>query len=361
VTDAAGNPSAGSAVSTSLFTPEPVSPLPTPVPGPSVVGTKQIVVGADAGGSPVVQVANPDGSPRSARAAFDATFSGGVRTAAADFNGDGVADAVVGTGPGGPTLVRVLDGVTGQQLFSVAPFEAAFTGGVFVAAGDLTGDGTPDLVIAPDQGGGPRVLVYDGKSFQLVANFFGIADTNFRGGARPAVGDLNGDGRADLVVAAGFGGGPRIAAFDGRTVVGSGAPSRLFNDIFVFEQTLRNGVFVAAGDVDGDGFADLIVGGGPGGGPRVLALSGKDLSAGRTSDPTTLVNFFAGSPDNRGGVRVAAKDLDGDNKADLVVGDGTGSGSRVTAYYGKDFANGAAPEAFSFDAFPGFDGGVFVG
>ena len=79
------------------------------------------------------------------------------------------------------------------------------------------------------------------------------------------------------------------------------------------------------------------------------------------ADPAAVVNFFAGSPDNRGGVRVAVKDLDGDSKADLVVGDGAGAGSRVTAYRGADFANGSAPAAFSFDAFPGFDGGVFVG
>src|SRR5205823_3460589 len=179
-------------------------------------------------------------------------FTGGVRVVAADFNGDGTADVVVGTGPGAPTLVSVRDGKTGAELFSVAPFEVAFTGGVYVAAGDLSGDGVPDLVITPDEGGGPRVLVYDGRGFALAANFFGIDDPNFRGGARAAVGDINGDGRADLVVAAGFGGGPRVAVYDGRTVIGGPFPTRLFNDIFVFEQSLRNGVFVAAGDVDGD-------------------------------------------------------------------------------------------------------------
>ena len=54
----------------------------------------------------------------------------------------------------------------------------------------------------------------------------------------------------------------------------------MFGDFFAFEQTLRNGVFVAAGDLDGDGFAEVIAGGGPGGGPRVLALSGTDLLGG---------------------------------------------------------------------------------
>ena len=76
-----------------------------------------------------------------------------------------------------------------------------------------------------------------------------------------------------------------------------------------------------------------------------------------------LANFFAGDAANRGGVRVVARDLDGDNKADVVVGAGTGAGSRVTGYTGKAIAakfDGPA-EQFAFDAYPGFDGGVYVG
>src|SRR5207253_6284505 len=165
--------------------------------------------------------------------------------------------------------VFVIDGATQAPLFSNAPFELTFLGGVYVAAGDVTGDGVPDVIVTPDLGGGPRVRVFDGANrFAQVADFFGIDDPNFRSGARAAVGDVNGDGTGDLVVAAGFQGGPRVATFDGRSL-SSGTPRTLFNDFFAFEQTLRNGVFIAAGDVDGDGLADLIAGGGPGGGPRV--------------------------------------------------------------------------------------------
>jgi hypothetical protein len=73
-------------------------------------------------------------------------------------------------------------------------------------------------------------------------------------------------------------------------------------------------------------------------------------------------NFFAGDTDNRGGVRVTARDLDGDGYADLVAGSGTGAGSQVTGYSGQGApTNGEPRELFAFDALPGFAGGVFVG
>jgi len=224
---------------------------------------------------------------------------------------------------------------------------------VYVAAGDLNGDGTPELVVAPDEGGGPRVRVFDGKTFGTIVDFFGIDDPSFRGGARPAIGDINGDGVGDLVVAAGFGGGPRVAGYNGKSLI-TGTPVKLFGDFFAFEQSLRNGIFVTVGDIDGDGKAELIAGGGPGGGPRVTAFPGQSLLA---NVATPSVNFFAGDVNSRGGVRLAIANLDDDNRVDLIVGSGEGDGSRITGYAGRAITL----PLFDLDVYPGFNGGVFVG
>jgi hypothetical protein len=279
----------------------------------------------------------------------------------ADFNGDGTPDIAVGTGPGTTAEVELIDGKTGSIVFDVKPFDT-FQGGVFIAAGDIDGDGKAELVITPDQSGGPRVEIYEGGTFQETANFFGIADPGFRGGARAALGDINGDGHADLVVSAGFGGGPRISVYDGAALA-HGQTTNMVSDFFAFSDQLRNGAYVAVGDVTGDGHDDLIFGAGPGGGPQILIVDGESLL---TQGVVAAVNapvasYFAGDPNNRGGVRVTVKNLDADRFADVVVGAGQEGGSGIAAYLGKRLAVGDTAEDFGFDAFPGFTGGVFVG
>lgn len=133
-----------------------VPPPPPPPPPPAVAnGPVKLIVGSGVGQSPLVAGLNASGGTVWNAVPFDASFTGGVRVASGDFNGDGVLDAVVGTGPGVIAEVEVIDGATHKVLFSIMPFED-FTGGVFVAAGDINGDGIPDLVISPDEGGTPK-------------------------------------------------------------------------------------------------------------------------------------------------------------------------------------------------------------
>ena len=68
--------------------------------------------------------------------------------------------------------------------------------------------------------------VFSGRYGSRMANLMGIQDDNFRGGARVTFGDFNGDGTPDLAVATGFLGGPRVAVFDGLSVL-AGRPAKL--------------------------------------------------------------------------------------------------------------------------------------
>ncbi len=306
-----------------------------------------------------------------------------VRSVSADFNGDGFADEAIAVGPGGGSRIVVsfgIDPLLAPTSTVPAPlvfdaYEPGFQGGLFLAAADLDGDGQAELATSPDVGGGGRVQIFslDPTTASLRDNFFGIADPSFRGGARVAFGDLNGDNRPELIVGAGFGGGPRVAIFDGSQLgFGTAEPRKLIGDFFAFPGSdavnLRNGVFVAAGDVDGDGLADLAFGGGPGGAPRVFILDGAFIANNQidTAQNSPLANFFVNNNvTSRGGIRLAFKDLDGDNRADLITGTGEQEPSRVRVYQGANFpaANGSEPTlSQQFDPF-GFAplGGVFVG
>lgn len=334
-------------------------------------------IGAGIGsGGRNVRVFNSTGTELFSFLAFDPTFLGGVRPALGDVTGDNVPDAVVGNGPGNISTVQVVNGATQKTVTTLTGvYEPSFTGGIFVAVADLNGDGVAEIITTPDQGGGGRVRIFDGKNPNVNASltdFLAIEDPNFRGGARVAIADINGDGIPDLVVGAGFGGGPRIAVFDGKTLltpVGPGQlPPKLFGDFFAFEDTLRNGTFVAGGDLNADNKADLVFGAGPGGGPRVLAISGAFLIANNglpnnNTTPAQLANFFGGDPNGRNGIRVAVKDLNGDPNADLVVGAAEGVAAQITTYLGNALPiNGDPPVNSSFTAFDtGFKGGVFVG
>jgi hypothetical protein len=360
----------------------PVPPTVPPPPPPAVppTPTKGAILAVTGSGGTLqaytfaTGVASPNGS---AITPFPGT-PGIVRAATADFNGDGFTDTAAATGPGGGSLVRVIDGATGKDLAAAtATFEGGFTGGLFVAAADVDADGKAEVIVSPDVGGGGRVQVFAVANDKLVlrANFFGIDDPDFRGGARVAVGDVTGDGRPEVVVGAGFLGGPRVAIFDGNTLLSvdvGATPPKLIGDFFAFPgedaTRLRNGVFVAVGDVTGDGKGELIFGGGPGGGPRVFVLDGATVAAGDVSGTQAfpVANFFVDGDDaSRGGVRLAVKAVDADARADLITASGDGQRAEVFVYPGKNFPQPNGTEPPSADDFEPFDAvlanGVFVG
>jgi hypothetical protein len=235
-----------------------------------------------------------------------------------------------------------------REFFAFSP---SVSGGVHVAARDLTGDGRVEI-IAGMGAGGSQVRVFDGLSGAMLVGFSAF-DPSFTGGVTVAAGDINGDSKADVIVGAGPGGGPHVKAYDGANLAlgGGTAQAAIANPMrsfFAFPVTFGGGVSVSAGDFNGDNQDDIIVGAGPGGGPHVRVFSGFDRAELASIFP---FGTFAG------GVRVAARDLTGDGRVELILAAGPGGGAHVRVLNAVNLMDHRS--FFAFD--PSFLGGVFVG
>jgi hypothetical protein len=169
------------------------------------------------------------------------------------------------------------------------------------------------------------VIVLSGKDGSILQNFFAY-EPSFRNGVQVAAGDTNGDGFADILTGTGRGGAPRVVLFDGLT-------HEVRADFFAFDPASRYGVSVGLGDLDGDFISDIIVGDGSATEPHVKAFRGKDAGL--------LADFMVNDPfapaaipatDRESGVRVGATDLDGDGIADILAGKGQGTQPILRGY-----------------------------
>jgi hypothetical protein len=277
-------------------------------------------------------------------------FTGGASVAAADVDGDGALDLVVGPGPGGGPHVRILAGPGfGAALAEGLAYDPGFTGGVHVAAGGAGPAGRGDVVIAPGPGSGPHVRVFRLDGSGTLAERLGLLayDPAFRGGVTVAACDLDGDGQADVVTGPGPGGAPHVRAV-------SGAAGAELAGFLAYDPGFRGGLFVGCGDLDGDGRPEIVTGAGPGGAPHVRAFR---LEA--DGSVTEVASFLAYDPAAIAGVRVGVADVDGDGRAEILVAPGPGAGPHVRAL--TLGAAGVVVEVAGFLAYPPEDtAGLFL-
>jgi hypothetical protein len=152
--------------------------------------------------------------------------------------------------------------------------------------------------------------------------------------ARVATADI-----ADYIYGAGKGYKPLVVVVDGRT-------NAEISRFYAFPLTFLGGVYVGAGDMDRDGYADVMVGSGPGMAATVQVYSGK-----------RGYQLASQALEGAAGVRVAGADTDGDGYADIVTGSGELAAPEVRVYSGKDQqllrtipvmdATGAAPAGYT--------------
>lgn len=285
--------------------------------------------------SPIVKKVKSDGTTLHSFLVASPLFKGGLSLVSGDINQDGSEEIVIGLGPGNSPEIFVFES-EGALVGGFEAYDREFRGGVNVGVADLDGDKNKEMVTTPMTKGGPEVRIFNHQG--LLVNKFFAYHPKFRGGVNLALGDVDGDGISEIITGAGRGGGPQVRIFrmDG-TVLGQ---------FFAYDSRFRGGSSVAAVDIDGDGKVEIITGAGPGGGPHLRIFD---------SHSKLLNQFFAYHPRFRGGVTVAAADIDADGRVEIITGAGPGGGPQVRIF---DLKGQVKKSFFVFEE--SFRGGIRV-
>ncbi len=252
---------------------------------------------------------------------------------AGDVNNDGVPDLIVGTNV---NLAQVFSGANGSVLHTLSGSGSSVSG-----AGDVNNDGFDDVILgAPGANANTgQARVFSGADGSILHTFNGDMAQDHFGSSVSGAGDVNNDGFDDLIV--GMPGNVVLGTVPGAARVFSGADGSVLYTIPGDQIASGFGTSVSgAGDVNGDGFADFIAGG--------HSLTVVELTYGIArvfsgADGSTLHTFNgAALGDFLGGAVGAAGDVNSDGFDDLIVG-----------------ASGADPEGFNSGAvyvYSGADG-----
>ncbi len=238
----------------------------------------------------------------------------------------------VGAPAGMPAEVRLFT-QSGAFVRSFAVYNAGFTGGVVAASGDLDADLHDEIVTAPQKSGGPHIRVFDTAGI-MKGEFFAY-DAKMTGGVSVAVGDLDGDGRAEIITAPASAAQPEVRVFDG--------DGKMLTSFLAYDPAFRGGVSVAVGDLDADGRAEIITAPGPGGGPHIRVFNSKG---------NLKTQFFAEEKTDLRGWRVVVGDTQLQGAAGIGVIPATGVAHELHLFNGLGVLYGIVEFATPADNFP---------
>ncbi len=157
---------------------------------------KLAVTGPTIGGGPQVMVYSADGKLKTSFFAYDKKLRGGVSVALGDVDGDGQTEVITGAGKGDEPTVKIFT-VGGKLKTSFLAYDKRFKGGIEIAVGDVNADGKTDIVTGPGPGGAPHVRVFSDTG-ELVAQFFAF-EASYHDGLKISLSDANYDGNLEIL------------------------------------------------------------------------------------------------------------------------------------------------------------------
>jgi hypothetical protein len=254
----------------------------------------------------------------------------------------------VGTNAGSKSqpIVNVYNASTAELLSSLMPYGATFKGGVRVATGDLTGDGLDEIIVSPASKMQAQIKVYSIDGEELTNLGFMASGPKEKKGAVVTVADVDGDGWNDIVTSATTGRSyVKVFKNDYANHPEQAFSSTPMAQFEAFTKKYKSGVSLSAGDVNDDGADDIIVGSNKGGVSQIAVFTMADPNV---PTFTQLVSFQPFGAKFKGGVSVSAGDIDGDGDADITGGAGAKGNSLIQAFNGQT----GATLGGSFTAFP---------
>lgn len=257
-----------------------------------------MVLGARAGQEPRVHVWRADGVDYASFLAFDQAFIGGVQVAVDDLDDDNAIEVVAAPGPGGGPQVRIFT-ASGALMRDFFAYDEDTRQGVSVALGDVTGDGTEEIVTAVGADVSNDVVIFDQRGDEISR----FTVTGFAPGARltVAVADVDNDWEKEIIIAA-QNKEPRVAIYnaDGTHLV----------DFMAYAGNMDAGLSLSAGDFDGDARDEIVIGPLTGGAGHVRIFN--YIGA-------LWKEFFITDITDGGGANVAVADMNIDGEWDIVT------------------------------------------
>lgn len=176
---------------------------------------------------------------------FDSSYQGGDMIMRKDVNSDGEYDVIIISG----NKLSVIRS-DGQPYFSVFPYTANYTGDIRLAVGDLEGDGQAEIIVAPSNGFREPIKFFNLAGDRLGGDWFPFG-TKYAGGYSIATGSLDADRPYRIVVGSGNEQEPTVAIFTNKL--------KKESSFFAFEKKFRGGLRLAFGDVNKDGTSEIVV------------------------------------------------------------------------------------------------------